>query len=205
MLSRLETKILKEQGRQGCKVSSTNHSSSDSPSAALTVSVYLENKDQLIILNDRPLQPAVKEGEGGQREEETDIEEPYDGFEIVEQSALDHFNAILQKAQQLAAEAERMKPRKRPRRYEGKSKRTLKRHKKCREDLAKQGYLSVFDFMAHVKESAEKRAHLEQLVSRASESKQVSEESASEELDTITLVSKHVGQVRRRDLLMHRD
>jgi hypothetical protein len=41
---------------------------------------------------------------------ETDIREPYDGPEIVEQTALDHFNAILQKAQRLAAEAEKEKP-----------------------------------------------------------------------------------------------
>lgn len=166
---------------------------------------HLENKDKLIISDDIPLQPAVEECESGHEEEEMDIDGPYDGLEIVEQSALDHFNAILQKAQSVAAEAEREKPRKRPRRYEGKSKRTLKRREKCREELAKQGYLSVFDFMAHVKETAEKKAHLEHLVAMTLESEQVSdsEESGLEELDTEALVSKHVDQVRRRDLLMH--
>jgi len=55
-----------------------------------------------------------------------DFEEPFCGLEIVEQSALDHFNAILQKAQTLVAQAEMEKPQKRPKRYNGKSKRTLK-------------------------------------------------------------------------------
>jgi hypothetical protein len=59
-------------------------------------------------------------------EEEIDIEESDDGLEIAEQSALDHFNAILRKAQRAATEAEREKSRKRPRTYDGKSKRTLK-------------------------------------------------------------------------------
>jgi len=43
-------------------------------------------------------------------EEEPDLEESDDGLEIVEQSALDHFNAVLQEAQKLAAKAEREKP-----------------------------------------------------------------------------------------------
>jgi hypothetical protein len=42
--------------------------------------------------------------------EETDLEKPCYGLEIVEQSALDHFNAVLQKAQELAAKAERENP-----------------------------------------------------------------------------------------------
>ena len=130
--------------------------------------------------------------------EETDSEEPCHGLEIVEQSELDHFSAVLQKAQELAAEAERKKTGKRPRHYDGKSKRTLKRHKKKQEALAAQGYLSVFDFMAHVEEKAKKKKRLEQLVTRALESKQVSKESAP--LDTEALVSKHVGQVRCRNL-----
>jgi hypothetical protein len=133
------------------------------------------------------------------------IEERYEGLEIVEQSALDHFNAVLQKAQRATAEAEREMPRKRPRRYDGKSKRTLKRHKQFQEDLAKKGYFSVFDFMAHVKEKAKKKEHLEQLMARELERIQVSdsEESAPEELDPETLVSKCVDQVRHRDLLVH--
>ena len=55
---------------------------------------------------DGPLQPVSVECEGGQ---ETEFEETFDGLEIVKQSALDHFNAILQKAQNLAEEAERKK------------------------------------------------------------------------------------------------
>jgi len=54
------------------------------------------------------------------------LEEPYYGLEIMEQSELDHFNAVLQKAQKLAAKAERENPQKCPRKYNGKSKRTLK-------------------------------------------------------------------------------
>ena len=164
----------------------------------------------MVISNDRPLQPAVEECEGGQTEEETDLD---DGLEIVEQSALNHFSAILQKAQSLAAEAEKKNPRKRPKRYTGKSEKTLKRRKKHREDLAKKGYLSVFEFIAHVKESAKKKEHMKQLVASATKCGHVSEESEPEELDTEELdtedldtedlVIKRVGLVRRRNLLMH--
>jgi hypothetical protein len=136
-------------------------------------------------------------------EEEPDLEESDDGLEIVEQSALDHFNAVLQEAQKLAAKAEREKPQMRPKRYTGKSKRTLKRCRKCREDLAEQGYFSVFEFMEHVKEKAKEKKHIEQLVERAAEHEQELEESAPEELDTECLVFKCVGQVRHRKLLMH--
>lgn len=168
---------------------------------------FLKNKDNLILSNDHDilLQPVVQECEDGHGEEEIHVEEPYNGLEIVEQSALDHFNAVLQKAQRAATEAQKEKPRKRPKRYDGKSKRTLKRHKNFREDLAKKGFLSVFDFMAHMKETAQKKVCLEQLVPRELESEQVSdsEESAPEELDTEALVSEHTDQVRRKDLLMH--
>ena len=137
--------------------------------------------------------------------EETDLEKPCYGLEIVEQSALDHFNAVLQKAQELAAKAERENPRKRPRKYTGKSKRTLKRRKTFQEDLAKKGFLSVFDFIAHMEEKAKKKKDSEQLIARASESEQVLEGSAPEELDTEALVSKCAGQVRHRNVLMQRD
>ena len=57
------------------------------------------------------LQPMPEECESGQKEEETNLDNQYDGdIEIVEQSELDHFNAILQKAQTLAAKKEREKP-----------------------------------------------------------------------------------------------
>jgi len=62
------------------------------------VSAYLKIKDRLIIPTGRPLQSSVEECDSGQQEEEMDFEEPFCGLEIVEQSALDHFNAILQKA-----------------------------------------------------------------------------------------------------------
>ena len=153
-----------------------------------------------------PLQSTVEECGGGQGEEETDIEELYDdGPEIVEQSELDHFNTILQKAQRIAAEAG--KSQKRPKKYNGKSERTLKRHKRYQEELAKQGYLPVFEFIACSKEKARKREHMEQLVARArvTEIEQESKESASEEVDTKDLMSECAGQVRHRNLLMHQN
>ena len=107
---------------------------------------------------------------------DTDLEDPYDsdGLEIVDQSELDNFVTIMQKAQKIAAQVEREKPRKCPRTYDGKSKRTLKQHKKHREDLAKQGFLSVFHFIAFTKEQAKQRAINEQPVERATESEHVS-------------------------------
>jgi hypothetical protein len=173
------------------------------PTAAFA---YLKFKDKAIIPTDMPLQSAVEECESGQGEEKTDSEELDDGLEIVEQSELDHFNAILQTAQRLAAESEKKAP-KRPKRYDGKSKKTLKRHKKVRENHAKQGYLSVFEFIAYAKEKAKKR---EQLMARAAQARaieieQESEESApedGEEVDTEDLVSERVGQVRCRKVLM---
>jgi hypothetical protein len=162
----------------------------------------------MIIPANRPLQPADEKDEGAQGEDRTDLEESYDGLEIVEQSALDHFNAVLLKAQRTAAKAEKEKPRKRPRQYDGKSKRTLKRHKKYREDLAKQGYLSVFEFVEHVNQRDKKRAHIEQLAAKAIECEQESEseESVPQELDTKEssedLVFECVGQVRCKEVLM---
>ncbi len=146
----------------------------------------------------------MEECEGGRSEEETDLKETHDSLEIVEQSALDHFNNILLKAQGLAAKAEREKPRKCPKRYDGKSKRTLRRCKQLQEDLRKKGYPLLFDFIAYVENKAKKKAHLEWLVTMASErheqlevsESEESEGSAPEELDTGALVSEHTGQVR---------
>ncbi len=63
---------------------------------------YLENKGKLNIPADRPIE--------SDQDEETDLEEPYDDIEIVEQTALDHFNAVLMKAQRLAVKAEKNNP-----------------------------------------------------------------------------------------------
>ncbi len=71
---------------------------------------------------DRPPQPAVKE---------TEVKEPYGYLEIVEQSELDHFSSILQKAQALAAEVERKKPSKHPKRYDGNIRKKHSGHRKC--------------------------------------------------------------------------
>jgi len=121
-------------------------------------------KDILNDPDDGPLQPAIGEWEGGQVEEEIDVD---DCLEIVEQSALDHFNSVLQKAQRAAAQAEKDNPRKRPKRYDGTSKRTLKRRKQFREDQEKKGFLTLFEFMARMEEKAKKKADMEQLVARA--------------------------------------
>jgi len=86
------------------------------------------------------------------------------------------------------------------------TKRTLKQYKRCREDLIKQGYLSVFEFIEHMKETAKKKTHVEKLVERAIEIRQESEkseESALKELGTKDLVSKHVGQVCHQKVLTH--
>jgi hypothetical protein len=88
--------------------------------------IHLKNKDNTIISTDEPLWQAVDECEGGQEEVEMIIEEPYTNLEIVEQLALNHFNSILLKAQRLAAKAERRNPQKQPKRYDRKSKKTLK-------------------------------------------------------------------------------
>ena len=67
---------------------------------------------------------------------------------------------------------------------------------KCREDLAKKGYFSVFDFIAHTKEKADQRIHTEQLAlaERVQEHEQV--EDVSEESGLEDLMLKRVGQVR---------
>jgi 5-methylcytosine-specific restriction endonuclease McrA len=68
--------------------------------------------------------------------------------EVVEETALEHFSAILQQAQQLAMKAEKDQhaSRKRPVYYTGKSKRTEYRRKKARRDLATKGFLSLQEF-----------------------------------------------------------
>ncbi len=153
----------------------------------------------MIVHTDGPLQPAIKECEGVQ-EVEMESKEQCDNLKIVEQSALNHFNAILKKAQELGVEAEKIKSQKCPRKYDSKSKRMLKWQKKHQEDLEKQGYLLVFEFIAHVEEKNKKSTCMEQLVAWAAESEQASEESAPEEMDTEDSVSKHecMSQVHHR-------
>ncbi len=73
--------------------------------------------------------------------------------DIIEESALVWFNAILKKAQQVSAQAERERRKtcKWPRTYNSKSKRTLKRHKQFKDNLEQKGFLSVFNFIAFTK------------------------------------------------------
>ena len=143
--------------------------------------------------------------------------ESFDCLEIIEQSALNHFTAVLQEVQRIAAEAVKNQPQKRPKKYDGKLARTLKRRKKHKEDLAKQGFFSVFEFIAQVDNKAKKKAHLEQLVAKAlegeqeleeseqesEESVQVLEESMHEELDTRALISKCMGQMHYQVVLIY--
>jgi len=88
----------------------------------------------------------------------------------------------------------------------------LKRRKKFRDDLAKQGFLSVFDFLAHVKARDAAKNKAGQCLERATEIeqgpeeiKQESEESAPEEIEAEPLTLKRVGQVSHWQLLMHSD
>ena len=73
--------------------------------------------------------------------------------DIIEESMLNWFNMILQKAQQdsVKAEKERRKTYKRLRTYNGKSERIMKRHKQFKDNLEQKGFLSVFDFIAFTK------------------------------------------------------
>jgi hypothetical protein len=116
----------------------------------------------------------------------------------------------LKKAQGLAAlaQGEKEKTRKRLRRYSGRSKKTLKRHKKQKEDLQKKGFHSVFEYIALKKDEAEKKARMEQLALGAIEIEETAEESEPEELGTEELgtedsVSERVGQVRHWKFLTH--
>ncbi len=155
-----------------------------------------QNKGILIDPDDRPLQPAVREWEGGQVEEEINVD---DCLEIVEQSALDHFSAVLQEAQRAAAKAEKENPRKRPKRYDSTSKRTLKQRKQFQEDQDKKGFHTLFEFMAHM-EKAKKKADMEKLVASVSaiEIEESESEESAPEPGTEDLVSKCVVQVHCR-------
>jgi len=101
----------------------------------------------------------------------------------------------LQRIHTHAAEARINRPQKRPRKYQGNSKRTQKRRKDFREKLEKQGFVSVFEYMARMKEKA-KAANTEQLQVTEIQTEQESElESAPKELDIEELVPKHVRLV----------
>lgn len=71
-----------------------------------------------------------------------------DDTEIQEISALEHFTETLQKAQQAAtaAEREREKGNKRPRQYDGTSKKSRRRYDQTRRELGKKGFISVTDY-----------------------------------------------------------
>ena len=99
--------------------------------------LYLKNKDKITILPNRLLWPAAERYDSGQKEEKTEVKEQYNGPEITEQSTLDCFNSTLQNALKCATKAEHKNLQKCPKRYDGKSKRTLKQQKKHQEDLAK--------------------------------------------------------------------
>ena len=157
---------------------------------------------------------ATKEYDSTQREsseEEMGLNEQYDSPEIVEQSALNHFNFVLKEAQRVVAQAENKRPQMHPKRYNGKSKRTLEQHKNYWNKLAQQGFLSVFEFMAHTKETARKKAHLDELTAKAIEVGPESEESGPEleksgsELEEsmpVELILEHMSQVHHSEVLI---
>jgi hypothetical protein len=128
--------------------------------------------------------------------------------DIIEESELDWFNAILQKAQQVSAQKERERRQtcKQPRTYSGKSERTLKRHKQFKENLEKKGFLSVFDFIAFTK----KKTHLPeskqpQHTAVNSDTIQTSqglkEEEEEEEEDIVDWTSQWINKVCCKKLL----
>ena len=79
--------------------------------------------------------------------------------------------------------------------------------------MTKQGQSTMDDFMAHVENKAQKRAHLEQLTTRTLESEDISEKSPLEDLesdsdlDTDTeafpVLFERMGQVCHSRILMH--
>jgi hypothetical protein len=88
----------------------------------------------------------------------------------------------------------------------------LKRHKTKQECLEKEGFFSIFDFMARMKERADRKAHMERLVAstlKNEQAKDAPEESAvtvevvasdtDSELESEVSMTKRggVGQVRR--------
>ena len=128
--------------------------------------------------------------------------------DIIEESALDQFNMILQKAQQVSeqAEKERRKTCKRPRTYNGKSERTLKRRKQFKDDLEQKGFLSVFDFIVFTK-TKKNLLESEQPQCDAVDSNQIQtsqeleEEEEEEEEDTGDWTSWWINKVRHQKLL----
>ena len=88
--------------------------------------------------------------------------DPSDRSEIIEQSELDHFSAVLQCAQQIASQLEKEKDksrkRKTPKQYRGNSLKTLSRRKRAKLQLAEKGFLGVFEFL-----NLQKQTELEQL------------------------------------------
>ena len=99
---------------------------------------------------------------GGGDNADHDADQPPDEAEIVEQSELDHFCAVLQCAQQIAVQLEKEKnesrKRKTPKQYAGNSLKTLSRRKQARLQLAEKGFLGVFEFLDHQKQTAVKKA-----------------------------------------------
>ena len=89
--------------------------------------------------------PDLYDSSDSENEDELD-----DDTEIRELSALEHFAETLQKAQEVAtaAEREREKENKRPKRYQGNSKRTQQCHDLKHQEFDKEGYISVKEFWA---------------------------------------------------------
>ena len=97
---------------------------------------------------------------GRSSDKESNLQVNCDGPEITEQSKFGHFVSVLQEAQRVAVEAQREKDkqRTRPKTYTRKSRTSSWRYKKHQDDLMKQGYLPVFDFISHVKKKNKHKA-----------------------------------------------
>ena len=89
--------------------------------------------------------------------------------EIIEESALEHFSAVLQEAQRLAIQAEKARNERNqwPKRYTGKSATTMYRHKKEQEKMASKGFLKLGDFLQRKGEEAKAKARLAAIANKA--------------------------------------
>jgi hypothetical protein len=128
--------------------------------------------------------------------------------DIIEESTLDQFNMILQKAQQdsVKAEKEQRKTYKQLRTYNGKSERTMKQCKQFKDNLEQKGFLSVFNFIAFTK----KKSNLlesEQLQCTAVDSDKIQnnqgleEKDEEEEEDAGDWTPQWINKVRHEKLL----
>ena len=138
------------------------------------------------------LSPAIRESgdepeghHGRSSDKESNLQDNCDGPEIIEQSKFGHFVSVLQEAQRVAVEAQREKDKQstRPKTYTRKSRTSSWRYKKHQDDLMKQGYFPVFDFISHVKKKNKHKAPPKLLATEATKRGAIVFEEEEEEED----------------------